>query len=417
MRAVTRGTAGKLLVASISASLHLMAFLQFNLRRQLYGLPAEWTRHYNLLLLASFLLIPVLHLPSPRVRVPAAVVRLVAFAVLGLPFGAFLDIRYMLMFSLLLDLNYGFSFPGNVALSGVVMACTVVFLAPLSAFSMAMPSPSLLDWSIFFLIGVSFADLLVFLHRTSDLLEESRRRTRSLDEAISKLLSSSRDYLEYAARIQRESTERERTRITLELHDIVGQAFTNIYALMDASLKHPSTGAGEIQELHSWVKEQSQKGLNETRAILYQLRSIREQELSGIQAIKNLVDTFSLSTKMRIRIEWGNLPWELGPTLDQTLRRVIQESLVNSFRHGNASEIRLHFWVSEEELCMDIQDNGTDSPGAPKAGAETQKGIGQESMERRVTAAGGKILFGSNARGYNVHVTFPSSLIPVGCPQ
>ncbi len=388
-----------------------MAFLQFSLRREFYGLPAEWTRHCDLLLLASFLLIPVIHLfSSIRARIPAAVLRIVAFAVLGLPFGAFLDIRYMLMFSLLLDLNYGFSFPGNVALSGVVMACTVVFLAPLSAFSKARPSPSLLDWSIFFLIGVAFAGLLVFLHRTSDLLEESRRKTRSLDDAISKLMSSSRDYLEYAARVRRESTEHERTRITLELHDIVGQAFTNIYAMMDASLKHPSIGAEEIRELHSWVKEQSQKGLNETRAILYQLRSIREQELSGIQAIKNLVDTFSFSTKMRIRVEWGNLPWELGPTLDQILHRVIQESLVNSFRHGNASEIHLHFWVSEQELSVDIQDNGTGSAGAPK-------GIGQESMETRVTEAGGRITFGSNTYGYNVHLSFPASLLPAGHPQ
>ncbi len=415
--------AGKVLVPSISAVLHVLAFLQFTLHPGVYGLPAEWTRDYNLLLLVSFLLIPVIHaFSSPRARITVSVIRIIIFVVLGFPFGGFLDIRYMLMFALLLDLNYRFSFPANVALSAIVMGITTTFLAPVSAFSRAMPAPQLLDWSTFFLIGVSFAGLLVFLRRTSDLLAESRRKTTSLDEAISKLMSSSRDYLEYAARVQRESTEHERTRITLELHDIVGQAFTNIYAMMDASLKHPSASEGETRELHSWVKEQAQKGLNETRAILYQLRSIREQELSGIQAVKNLVDTFSFSTKMQIRVEWGNLPWELGSTLDQILYRVIQESLVNSFRHGNATEIQIHFWVSDASLSVDIQDNGTgaqgpaESSGITGRGAEGQKGIGQESMESRVVAVGGRVTFSSNARGYNVHLTFPRSLLPGSDP-
>ncbi len=403
--------AGSLLVASISSALHALAFLRFTMNQGAYGLPAEWTRDYDLLLLLSLVLVPVIHVfASARVRITVVVIRIVVFVVLGLPFGGFLDIRYMLMFALLLDLNTCFAFPGNAALSAVVMACTAVFLAPLSAFSRAMPAPGLLDWSTFFLIGAAFAGLLVFLRRTSDQLEDSRRKTESLNDAISKLMSSSRDYLEYAARVQRESTEHERTRITLELHDIVGQAFTNIYAMMDASLKHPSATAEEARELHSWTKEQAQKGLKETRAILYQLRSIREQELSGIQAIKNLVDTFSFSTKMQIRVEWGNLPWELGPALDPILYRVIQECLVNSFRHGNATEIQIHFWVSEQELSVDIQDNGT-------GGLAAQKGIGQESMESRVTPMGGRISFSSNPRGYNVHLAFPRSVLPAGDPS
>jgi signal transduction histidine kinase len=415
--------AGRLLVPAVSCVLHALAFLQFALHRDLYGLPADWTRDYTLLLLVSLLLAAVIHvLPSPRVRIAVVVVRTVVFFVLGLPFGGFLDIRYMLMFSLLLDLNSCFSFPANAVLSSVVMASTTAFLLPLSAFSRVMPAPGLLDWSTFFLFGASFAGLLMLLRRTSDLLGESRTRTRFLDEAIAKLMSSSRDYLEYAARVQRESTEQERIRITLELHDVVGQAFTNIFAMMDASLKHPAGSREEAQELHAWVKEQAQKGLKETRAILYQLRSIRERELSGIQAIKNLVDTFSFSTKMQIRVEWGNLPWELGPELDQILYRVIQESLVNSFRHGNATEIQLHFWVSEEELSVDIQDNGTGpGPASSERGGGGQagagKGIGQESMESRVAAVGGMITFGANGRGYNVHLSFPKSLLPRKDPE
>jgi signal transduction histidine kinase len=408
---MARRTPGKLLAAAVSGALHLLALLQFFAHRSQYGLPAEWTRDFCLLIGLSFLLLVVVHsVHSLRARVAAAVVKVVAFLIVGVPFGSFLDIRYMLMFSLLVDMSFGFTPPADIALSSAVLAGSIFFLLPMNAFSVSMPSPRLLDWASFFFIGASLTLLLSFTRRLSGRDGENAARIASLNEFITKLMSTSRDYLEYAARVERESTENERNRITQDLHDVVGQAFTNIFAMMDASLKHPPSSAAETGELHAWAKEQAQKGLNETRAILYQLRSIREKEPSGISAIKNLVDTFSFSTKVKVRVEWGNLPWETGEVLDAVLYRLVQESLVNAFRHGNATEIQIHFWVGEETLSVDIQDNGRGSLAA-------KKGIGQESMESRVLAAGGAITFAGSSQGYNVHATFPKVLVAAGGQQ
>ena len=405
---MTKRTPGKLPAAAVSGALHLLALLQFFSHRGQYGLPTEWTRDFCLLVGLSFLLLVVIHIvPSLRARVAAAVVKIVAFLIVGVPFGAFLDIRYMLMFSLLLDASFGFAPPVATALSAAALGGSALFLVPMNAFSVPMASPRLLDWASFFFIGASLMLLLAFTHRLSAHDEENAARIGSLNEFISKLMSTSRDYLEYATRVERESTENERNRITQDLHDVVGQAFTNIYAMMDASLKHPPSGPAETGELHAWAKEQAQKGLNETRAILYQLRSIREKEPTGILAIKNLVDTFSYSTKVKVRVEWGNLPWEMGEVLDAVLYRLVQESLVNAFRHGNATEIQIHFWVGEDTLSVDIQDNGKGSPA-------TKKGIGQESMESRVLAVGGVITFAGSSQGYNVHATFPKGLAVAG---
>jgi signal transduction histidine kinase len=405
---MARKTPARLVAAAVSGALHLLALLQFFAHKDQYGLPPEWTRDFSLLLGLSLLLLVVIHgMPSLRVRVAAAVVKIVAFLIVGVPFGSFLDIRYILMFSLLLDMSFCFSPPADTILSSAVMAGSVVFLVPISAFSVSMASPRFLDWSSFFFIGASFMLLLSLARRLSERDTENTARIKSLNEFITKLLSTSRDYLEYAARVERESTENERNRITQDLHDVVGQAFTNIYAMMDASLKHPPSSPAETGELHTWAKEQAQKGLNETRAILYQLRSIREKDPSGIAAIKNLVDTFSYSTKVKVHVEWGNLPWETGKVLDEVLYRLVQESLVNAFRHGNASEIQIHFWVGEETLSVDIQDNGRGS-------LAVKKGIGQESMESRVLAAGGAITFAGSSQGYNVHATFPKILVAAG---
>jgi signal transduction histidine kinase len=266
---MARKTPARLVAAAVSGALHLLALLQFFAHKDQYGLPPEWTRDFSLLLGLSLLLLVVIHgMPSLRVRVAAAVVKIVAFLIVGVPFGAFLDIRYILMFSLLLDMSFCFSPPADTILSSAVMAGSVVFLVPISAFSVSMASPRFLDWSSFFFIGASFMLLLSLARRLSERDTENTARIKSLNEFITKLLSTSRDYLEYAARVERESTENERNRITQELHDVVGQAFTNIYAMMDASLKHPPSSPAETGELHTWAKEQAQKGLNETYAVL-----------------------------------------------------------------------------------------------------------------------------------------------------
>jgi signal transduction histidine kinase len=244
----------------------------------------------------------------------------------------------------------------------------------------------------------------VLLRRVSDRYEEASRRVDGLDDAVSGLVGASHAYLDYAAQAERRSTEQERTRITQELHDIVGQAFTNISAMMEASLKHPAAGAEEVHELHTWVKDQAHHGLSETRAILYELRSIREPELSGIQAINNLVATFERSTRVKVKVEWGNLPWEVGPALDAVLYKLIQESLINAFRHGHATEITVHFWVDDQSLIVDVNDNG-------RGGAGGKKGIGQEGMEQRAGAIGGNVTFAGTVHGYQVHAVFPRRLM------
>ena len=85
--------------------------------------------------------------------------------------------------------------------------------------------------------------------------------------------------------------------------------------------------------------------------------------------------------------------------MDGVLYRLVQESLVNAFRHGNASEMPdpASGW-GEDTLSVDIQDNGRGSTAA-------KKGIGQESMEKPVKGAGGSVTFAAGGQGYTVHAT------------
>ncbi len=147
-------------------------------------------------------------------------------------------------------------------------------------------------------------------------------------------------------------------------------------------------------------REQAQSCLEETRAALYELRSIPQEDVGGIKSIKRLIDTYSGLTAVKVVVEWGNLPWELDEAIGQAVYRIIQESLSNSIRHGMATLVEIHFLVDQGMLSLMIRDNG-------RGGDVGKKGIGHTGMEERVRKLRGDIAFRREAPGYLVLARIP----------
>jgi signal transduction histidine kinase len=249
-------------------------------------------------------------------------------------------------------------------------------------------------------VGIATAAISFLYRLESDRLREAVDDIDKLNSAVLQLTSANTGFLQYATTIEQRSTESERNRITRELHDIVGQTFTNIIMMMNAVIRHQDKTEEELCEIHEWIRSHAQSGLQEVRAVLYELRAIREGGVTGIQAIMNLADTFEKSTDVRVEIEWNNLPYQSNPELDRVLFRVIQEAMVNAFRHGRATLIKIQFWYDGHGVNLSVHDNGTGS-------VKSKKGLGQMGMEERVGRFGGRIEFLNVPDGYKVLAWIP----------
>ena len=389
----------------LSLLLHSFALLLFWRSSQSFALPPDWTLDFLVLISISAVTTIGMHIiERPVIRWPISIIRVICFYLIGIPFGDFLDIEYLLLFSILMDTGFLFHAPAGIVLSVVIVSGSMLLQLPMSIYAVQRPAPELFGLSLYALIGCNVAFLTIFLRNAVDRIEISNSRMDSLNDIISRLMGANRGYLEYASQVEKETTESERTRIIQELHDVVGKAFTNMYAMMDASIKHPPDNNAEDLELHVWVREQAQIGLSETRAVLYRLREIQDASLAGIDALNNLISTFRKATRTDVTVSWGNLPWEIAPAADQIIYSSIQESLVNSFRHGKASKIHIQFWIDESGLIVDVADNGG---GA----VHEKKGIGQSGMERRITGIGGLVTFVGGKNGYRVRLTIPRDRI------
>jgi signal transduction histidine kinase len=104
-----------------------------------------------------------------------------------------------------------------------------------------------------------------------------------------------------------------------------------------------------------------------------------EKNYSGLPAIQKLISVFEQATGVTVICEYGNIPFYFSEEIDISLYRMVQEGLTNAFRHGNATMILIHFWMTKEKtLTLRIRDNGK---GVDE---EIEEGIGLAGMRERL---------------------------------
>jgi signal transduction histidine kinase len=109
-------------------------------------------------------------------------------------------------------------------------------------------------------------------------------------------------------------------------------------------------------------------------------------------------------------------PRELPPSIDLSAYRIVQESLTNVVKHARTSACRVRIGYSEDELTVEVTDNGAGAPALVTAGAVRAAlpsgGHGITGMRERVSLLGGEFIAGP-LPGYGFRV---SARIPLPHP-
>jgi len=220
-------------------------------------------------------------------------------------------------------------------------------------------------------------------------------------ETMKTLAQFNSDLQDYARTIDIESSDKERNRISREIHDISGYIFTNLIALLNAACSIPKEDQSTLSDILITARKQAREGLNETRTALRKTRARNTPEEDGIRAIGKITSIFQKVTGVSVMVNWGNAPQTFGREINFTLYRTIQEALTNAIRHGLATEIRIHFLIEHGTLILTIVDNGQ--------GAENMvKGIGITGMEERIGNLKGSISVKSAVNGgFELRVILP----------
>ena len=227
---------------------------------------------------------------------------------------------------------------------------------------------------------------------------------RRMDALVDRLSKANVQYQEYAKTIEESSIDTERKRITREVHDIVGYTLTNNITMMEAitdMIHENPLGVGHMVDM---ARENAQDGLTRIREALYQLRRSDRLVLSGHEALRKLLRVYQHGTGVRVELHLNGLAWDFPPETHTGLYHVDQEGLINSFRHGKASQVYIFLSLQADALVLRLCDNGTGS-------AAVVEGIGLGGMRERLTKIGGKLRYESGEYGFTLDAVLPPGLL------
>lgn len=235
------------------------------------------------------------------------------------------------------------------------------------------------------------------LHRQS----RSKARIASLEGAVHELTAANMSYNTFIQMAESQAARHERDRITREIHDGVGYALTNLIMLAESAQDSIPMDTSRTRAQLSIIRNQARLALADTRRALRELRFAEQGLVYGEDALHHMLDTFQQATGVRTHREFhvGHALLENARTFP-VIYRFVQESLTNSFRHGNASEVTVHIWSVDDRMVVSVQDNGSGN-------ANISEGIGIQGMRERLGEIGGDVTYHS-LDGFTVIADIPA---------
>jgi len=153
-----------------------------------------------------------------------------------------------------------------------------------------------------------------------------------------------------------EGAEKERMRLSRELHDGVGAVVASAGMFIE-SLAHKFSILKKDDQYNK-SKNMVKESYEEIRALSHQLMPLKFRKLGFKKLIHDLVDDLAqaggLRTKCKLEFEDANLKEQI----QQYLHRIIQEILKNILQHAEASEIELSIKIVDKDLLLKICNDG-----------------------------------------------------------
>jgi len=244
--------------------------------------------------------------------------------------------------------------------------------------------------------------------RTAELLAANKLMKKMLDEGkrSEEKLAKSRERLRNLSGRLQSLLEEERTRISREIHDELGQALTALK--LDLSLITRSL----ISDGHT---EQSAKVHEIERAVSRIIRTVRKistdlrpgilDELGVTAAIEWMAKDFQARTGIGCKVKIQAVDKVSDLVSSTTIFRIAQEALTNVMRHSLASQVNMSLKKEEDTLILEVRDNGI---GIMEGRISDSKSLGLIGIRERVLLLGGEtVISGKPGEGTLVRVALP----------
>lgn len=203
--------------------------------------------------------------------------------------------------------------------------------------------------------------------------------------------------------------EEERTRISRELHDELGQQLTGLklsLSWLGTRLKEGRTTTPDTVDEMRYLLDTA---IASVRRISTELRPLILDDLGFGEAISWQTLEFAKRSDLEITLNLTAAADVHEDELATALFRIVQESLTNVARHANATRVKIDLVAEGGKLVLTINDNGQGIQNNAKQG-----GIGLVSMRERANTIGAQFnIISDPGVGTTIEVTIPLKVPPL----
>ena len=180
--------------------------------------------------------------------------------------------------------------------------------------------------------------------------------------------------------------DQERARIAQDLHDDVGAGLTELM-LMSESLEQAVAALPDVCQRAEQIRDRASRLVSTMDEIVWAVNPEKDAVPDLVAYLSCFAQQFLEASGIRCRLD---VPMSLpDAAMDSQVRHAVflavKEALNNAVKHSEATEIRFCVSCSDQELRVEVEDNGRGFDVEHAEGA----GNGLRNLSRRLEAVGG----------------------------
>ena len=257
-------------------------------------------------------------------------------------------------------------------------------------------------------LGFAISSLLInggFIVLFMVVLNQQLAERQKAVELAETLESANAKLAAYAAKIESLTLQNERQRMARELHDTLAQGVAGLVLQLEAVKSHLKSGRAERA---SAIVEQSlvraRSTLADSRAAIDDLRAT---PIDLAEAVREKTERFMQATGIPCELELSLGEDQISKDVANHILSILSEALANITRHAQATKVNMRFTNKNNQLELEVCDNGKgfDLESTTNAGH-----YGLIGMRERARLTNGTLVIESKTdSGTNIRFTVPSS--------
>jgi signal transduction histidine kinase len=181
----------------------------------------------------------------------------------------------------------------------------------------------------------------------------------------------------------------ERRRMAREIHDTLAQGLTGIVTQLQAAEQAAGPAPGELAGWQRHVAAATQLARDSLSEARRSVEALRPEPLDGCrlsEALSDVAGRWSVLNGVPVQVTTTGTVRPVQPEAEFALLRAAQEALANVARHANATRVGLTISYMENEVALDVRDDGV---GFDPAASD--HGFGLVAMRQRIAALSGTL--------------------------